>query len=31
MKEFWKNEWKLFLEDISSIKNVFSKIFGKKQ
>lgn len=31
MKEFWKNEWKLFLEDIGSIKNVFSKIFGKKQ
>lgn len=31
MLEFWKNEWKLFLEDISGIKNVFSNIFGKKQ
>ena len=31
MFEFWKNEWKLFLEDLGSIKNAFSKIFGKKQ
>lgn len=31
MFEFWKNEWKLFLEDLGSIKNTFSKIFGKKQ
>ena len=31
MFEFWKNAWKLFLEDLGSIKNAFSKIFGKKQ
>ena len=31
MFEFWKNEWKLFLEDLGSIKNAFSKIFVKKQ
>ncbi len=31
MLEFWKNEWKLFLEDIDSVKNVFAKIFGRKQ
>ena len=31
MFEFWKNEWKLFLEDLGTIKNAFSKIFGKKQ
>lgn len=31
MLEFWKNEWKLFLEDLSSVKNVFGKIFGFKQ
>ncbi len=31
MLEFWKNEWKLFLEDLSSVKNAFSKIFGQKQ
>ncbi len=29
MLEFWKNEWKLFLEDLSSVKNLFSKIFGE--
>lgn len=28
MLEFWKNEWKLFLDDISSLKNMFSKLFG---
>ncbi|MEG2310527.1 MAG: hypothetical protein RSB76_00905 [Clostridia bacterium] len=28
---FWKNEWKLFLEDISSLKNSFSNLFGNKQ
>lgn len=31
MKEFWKNEWKLFLEDLGSVKNMFSKIFGRKK
>lgn len=31
MLEFWKNEWKLFLEDISSVKNGFLKIFGLKK
>lgn len=31
MFDFWKNEWKLFLEDISSVKNGFLKIFGLKQ
>ena len=31
MLEFWKNEWKLFLEDIDSVKNVFAKLFGRKQ
>lgn len=31
MIEFWKNEWKLFLEDIDAVKNVFAKIFGRKQ
>ncbi len=31
MLEFWKNEWKLFLEDLHSVKNVFGKIFGFKQ
>ncbi len=30
MIEFWKNEWKLFLEDLGSFKNLFSKIFGPK-
>ncbi len=30
MLEFWKNEWKLFLEDLSGIKNMFSKFFGGK-
>ena len=30
MFEFWKNEWKLFLEDLGSVKNMFSKIFGAK-
>lgn len=27
MLEFWKNEWKLFLDDIASLKNMFSKLF----
>lgn len=31
MLEFWKNEWKLFLEDLGSVKNMFGKIFGFKQ
>lgn len=31
MKEFWKNEWKLFLEDLNSVKNMFSKVFGRKK
>ena len=31
MKEFWKNEWKLFMEDITSVKNMFSKVFGRKK
>ncbi len=31
MLDFWKNEWKLFLEDIDSVKNAFAKIFGRKQ
>ncbi len=31
MKDFWKNEWKLFLEDLNSIKNMFLKIFGGKK
>ena len=31
MKEFWKNEWKLFLEDLSSVKNMFAKVFGRKK
>lgn len=31
MLEFWKNEWKLFLEDLSSFKNAFVKIFSPRQ
>lgn len=31
MRDFWKNEWRLFLEDLNSVKNVFSKIFGNKK
>ena len=31
MFEFWKNEWKLFLEDIDSVKNAFAKLFGRKK
>ena len=31
MFEFWKNEWKLFLEDMGSIKDGFLKIFGFKK
>lgn len=31
MKEFWKNEWKLFLEDLGSVKNMFAKVFGHKK
>lgn len=31
MFEFWKNEWNLFLSDLGGVKDVFSKIFGKKQ
>ena len=29
MRDFWKNEWKLFLEDIGFVKNTFASIFGK--
>lgn len=29
MKDFWKNEWKLFLEDLGFVKNTFASIFGK--
>ncbi len=28
MLEFWKNEWKLFMEDLGSFKNMFSRVFG---
>ena len=31
MFEFWKNEWQLFLDDLSSLKNGFMKIFGIKK
>ena len=31
MLEFWKNEWELFLEDLSALKNAFLKIFSPKQ
>ena len=31
MLEFWKNEWRLFLEDLNSVKGAFSKLFGRKQ
>ena len=31
MFEFWKNEWKLFLEDLDAVKNAFGRIFGRKQ
>ena len=31
MFEFWKNEWNLFLEDLSGVKSVFSKMFGSKE
>lgn len=31
MLEFWKNEWKLFMEDLSSVKGMFTKIFGTKK
>ena len=31
MRDFWKNEWRLFLEDLTSVKNLFSKIFGNKK
>ena len=31
MLEFWKNEWKLFLEDLEAFKNAFVKIFVPKQ
>lgn len=30
MLEFWKNEWKLFLEDIGVVKNAFASIFGRQ-
>lgn len=29
MRDFWKNEWKLFLEDLGFVKNTFASIFGK--
>ena len=31
MKEFWRNEWKLFLEDLGSVRDMFSKVFGRKK
>ena len=31
MLEFWKNEWKLFLEDLSNFKSAFVKIFSPRQ
>jgi hypothetical protein len=31
MLEFLKNEWKLFLEDLGSVRTTFSNIFGTKQ
>ena len=31
MFEFWKNKWQLFLDDLSSIKSGFLKIFGVKK
>ena len=31
MLEFWKNEWKLFMEDLNSVRNAFSKVFGGKK
>lgn len=31
MFDFWKSEWKLFLEDIQSLKNSFAGLFGHKQ
>ncbi len=31
MLEFWKNEWKLFLEDIGFVKNTFASIFGRSE
>lgn len=31
MFDFWKNEWKLFLDDLSSLKNGVLKIFGVKK
>lgn len=31
MFDFFKNEWKLFMEDLQSFKGVFGKIFGHKQ
>ncbi len=31
MLEFWKNEWRLFLEDLNSVKGAFSKLFGRKK
>lgn len=31
MFEFWKNEWKLFMEDLGAVKSAFSKMFGTKK
>lgn len=31
MFEFWKNEWQLFMDDLSSLKEGFLKIFGIKK
>lgn len=31
MLEFWKNEWELLLNDLSSVKDTFKKIFGVKE
>ncbi|MEG1705117.1 MAG: hypothetical protein RR290_00895 [Clostridia bacterium] len=31
MFEFWKNEWELFLEDLSSVKSAIKKMFGARE
>ena len=31
MLEFWKNEWKLFMEDLNSVRGMFTKVFGGKK
>ena len=31
MFEFWKNEWKLFMDDLRALGGMFSKIFGSEE